>query len=801
MSVEKVFLQGGGNEWDFVNRVLQKATNYFKGDLAKSRALKEQKAKEAQAKPAVKPSVVVKSVLHSKAKQTPHTSTPTVGATSTAVPRSAPAVRSQPTAPAKYADLPKPTAPVFNGAMKAIEATGDKQLIQEVIQGVDTNVPLPASVAKMVIKKMNDLGIPADVSNDIVLHVSDPIDDIPEAKEEEVAVGSSVLSPNPLAPFVCRVGTKEDIAVWITKHMTAKALNTYVEPFIGGGAIYLVKSRARREAINDWNYTIYNSWEDLKKYTPSEMLKEWGEDKLLRSYVRTVSEFSSDNPSESLNLKKWITDNMAVKNSKEAKNFASLDKATWESELNGNRIRYIPDADGVPVASKPKTLSYTDLKDNKKVVFGVEKATLLYKIHRALKNLIDKGRGNEVDVGLYVGGAKVKAVKEKTVLQKLKEEVLPKTTLQEWLKDDFEEVKNPDPEATEGEKMVLKAKSQISQFVYEKLRSCGGFSGSGVITSSAMIKHRNGTAKSPLKKVSISSTIGFLLDKEGGLHKYNERLKNTEIKNGHWYKLVKPYDSPNTFFMLDPPYQATGGYGNSQAFNFEAFVKSINGIKDPRGDGDNPKIKGDILVTINGGDKVLALFRKYARQSKITWYGLKVYVRQKAGKGGYRYEIFYGNYKFDDRAEDILGDNYLNEHPIEEKKGKAVDTGAIIINPDGTDEAWESAKKSRGLVGHFEARNAEDANVKKAEAIYNAEDAVPTNEIVETAPAPEPAPKVRKARVKKVKGSGYLGSNGAIVKSMIGGSYSPNNPHHLGSTFAYSPPSLLEGNGYQSVQW
>jgi site-specific DNA-adenine methylase len=634
MSAEKVFLQGGGNEWDFVNRSLQKGIDYMKADLAKSRALKQQKARETLAKPNIKPSVGVKSILHSKAKQAPHTTTPTVGATDTTIPRNAPQRRSTtvPTA-VKFENLPKATAPIFNGAMKAITATGDKQLIQEVNEGVDTNVPLPAPVEKAVIKTMNDLGIPADVSNDIVLHVSDPIDDIPEvavATTEGETEATSVLSPTPLAPFICRVGTKADIAVWITKHMTPKALNTYVEPFIGGGAIYLVKSRAKREAINDWNYTIFKSWEDLKKSTPAELLKDWNSDKLLRSYVRTVSEFSSENPEKSLNLKKWINDNMKVKDSKEQKNFDKLDKATWESKLNGNRIRYIPDADGVPSASKPKTLSYTDLKEDKKgVKFGVEEATILYKIYRALKNLLDKGKGNEVDVGLYVGGAKkAPVVKEKNILQKLKDEALPKTTLQEWLKGDFEEIKNPDPEAIEGEKNVLKAKTQLSQLIYEKLRSCGGFSGSGVITSTAFIKHRNGEAKSPLKKVAISSTIGFLLEANGGLQKYNERLKNTDIKNGHWYNLVKPFDSPNTFFMLDPPYQATGGYGNKYAFNFEAFVKSINGIKDPRGDGANPKIQGDVLVTINGGDKVLALFRKYARQSKITWYGLKVYVRQ-----------------------------------------------------------------------------------------------------------------------------------------------------------------------------
>jgi hypothetical protein len=146
----------------------------------------------------------------------------------------------------------------------------------------------------------------------------------------------------------------------------------------------------------------------------------------------------------------------------------------------------------------------------------------------------------------------------------------------------------------------------------------------------------------------------------------------------------------------------------------------------------------------------------------------------------------------------------LNDHTVEEKKGKAVDTGAIIINPDGSDEKWETAKTARKLVGYFEARNAEDSAVKKTEAKYNAEEVndeavPPVNEVV---PVNPPAKKTRKPRAKKVEGSGsYMGADGDTVANMIGGGYSPNNPHHLGSTFAYSPPSLLEGNGYQSCQW
>jgi hypothetical protein len=198
----------------------------------------------------------------------------------------------------------------------------------------------------------------------------------------------------------------------------------------------------------------------------------------------------------------------------------------------------------------------------------------------------------------------------------------------------------------------------------------------------------------------------------------------------------------------------------------------------------NFKPKGKILITINGGDKILALFRKYARQSGNKWYGIKAYVRQKAGKGGFRYEIFYANYKFDDRAVDILSDTFRNNwssSSIEEgdksQFKEATDEGAIYINSDGTDVAWSEYKKKNSAVGHFDARNNEDKAYKDAEA--------PKNEIVK-------APKGRKKRM--------------TAGSLVGGYYTPYNHRHFGSTFAYSPSRIadeevytLNSNEYSSI--
>ena len=875
MSAEKVFLQGGGNEWDLYTRSAKQLENMGKiaiRRLAEERALKLQKEREAQAKANVKPNVVVKSALGSKAKQAPHTTTPTVGATDTAIPRSAPQKRPMPSVPVKHANLPKPTAPIFNGAMKAIEATGDKQLIKEVIQGVDTDVPLPAPVAKMVLKTMNDLGIPADKSNDIVFHVSDPIDVLPEdVLPEATATSTGMLATNPVPTYICRIGTKDDIAKWLINHFPAH--NTYVEPFIGGGAVYLHKNPKPKEAINDFNYDIAGGWKRLKETTPSETIREWNKDKSTRGFFKYLLNFGKTKlPPKTANVRLYIEQKLTREGQNTAKKaFGAIDeqltkkglpkknaKATrpavdWKKYLNGNSIRYVP-------KGTSKT-DFLDLNTDKEVKFPATQGALLYALYREYANMMD-----EMKVGLKLKGGANGDEEEgdeevipdaelsrdgATVMRKLLEENgLPTVdNITDWLQKHTREVDNPDyspPKEGEKEgkvgKKILEGITILDKLIYLKIKNCGGFSG-GAIKDAEMIKVYNNTltAGMPVKKIPVNEMINFLLTTGGGLSLYNKRLANTEVTRGDYYKLVEKWDSPNTFFFLDPPYQASGGYGNSEAFNFEAFVKSMNGIPDPMADHthkNNPKIKGKILITINGGDKLLALFRKYARQSGIKWYGLKTYVRQgqqnnTTGKVGYRYEIFYGTYKFDDRAVDILDNSVFNNNwETEEDKagGEAKQNGAIFIKSDGTDVDAKSFFASNPKAeDQFSNRNKEDSayrakeapkekpvKAKKAVAPVVEETAVPTTEIVETAPAPK-AKRVYKRKPKateeaptlepfqegqgRPRGGGYLGNNGAIVKDMIGGAYSPNNPHHLGSTFAYSPPSMLEGNGYQSVQW
>lgn len=74
------------------------------------------------------------------------------------------------------------------------------------------------------------------------------------------------MASKPLKPFFARVGGKSKtchaIAQYIPDH------DTYVEPFIGGGSVFLAKPKSTVEVINDVDTDIYDMWNDLPHVRP-----------------------------------------------------------------------------------------------------------------------------------------------------------------------------------------------------------------------------------------------------------------------------------------------------------------------------------------------------------------------------------------------------------------------------------------------------------------------------------------------------------------------------------------------------
>jgi DNA adenine methylase len=63
---------------------------------------------------------------------------------------------------------------------------------------------------------------------------------------------------------------------------------------------------------------------------------------------------------------------------------------------------------------------------------------------------------------------------------------------------------------------------------------------------------------------------------------YKERMKNTTIKHQGYEATIRQYDSPSTFFYLDPPYYNASreSYeGMNENFDWDKFAQVVKGIK------------------------------------------------------------------------------------------------------------------------------------------------------------------------------------------------------------------------------
>lgn len=83
---------------------------------------------------------------------------------------------------------------------------------------------------------------------------------------------------------------------------------------------------------------------------------------------------------------------------------------------------------------------------------------------------------------------------------------------------------------------------------------------------------------------------------------YKNRLKNTEIYNDDYKLIINNFDSINTFFFLDPPYEIGGIYKHNN-MNFE----ELNNIL--------LHVKGKFLLTLNDSENIKNIFNSFNIQS------------------------------------------------------------------------------------------------------------------------------------------------------------------------------------------
>jgi DNA adenine methylase len=108
---------------------------------------------------------------------------------------------------------------------------------------------------------------------------------------------------------------------------------------------------------------------------------------------------------------------------------------------------------------------------------------------------------------------------------------------------------------------------------------------------------------------------------------YQERLKNTTLLNEDYKTVIKKYDSPHTFFFMDPPYVQSKQLYKHATFNYEEMRDILNNIR------------GDFLLTLNDDPYIRKLFKGFKMK--------KVYVRGTGNREigmGYRNELIIYNY-------------------------------------------------------------------------------------------------------------------------------------------------------------
>jgi len=119
--------------------------------------------------------------------------------------------------------------------------------------------------------------------------------------------------------------------------------------------------------------------------------------------------------------------------------------------------------------------------------------------------------------------------------------------------------------------------------LFEKIRACNGFRGVPVKTGDDIYKDYN--------PATILNNLDY----------YKSMLHKVIITHKDYEKIVDGYDSPTTFFFIDPPYENTTSsfYRHGNQFDFHRLCKVLAGMK------------GKFLMTINDSKNIREVFQQF----------------------------------------------------------------------------------------------------------------------------------------------------------------------------------------------
>lgn len=97
-----------------------------------------------------------------------------------------------------------------------------------------------------------------------------------------------------------------------------------------------------------------------------------------------------------------------------------------------------------------------------------------------------------------------------------------------------------------------------------------------------------------------------IIFKQSNFIKLKNRLKNVEITHQSFEKLIKEYNTPNTFFYLDPPYEGSKDYSNT--VNPQDVYDAVK------------TIKGKFMLSYNDSAVIRELFKEFNIHTIETTY-------------------------------------------------------------------------------------------------------------------------------------------------------------------------------------
>jgi DNA adenine methylase len=140
-----------------------------------------------------------------------------------------------------------------------------------------------------------------------------------------------------------------------------------------------------------------------------------------------------------------------------------------------------------------------------------------------------------------------------------------------------------------------------SQIVESLLRRCNGFGGAYIHKGNQIGVY--GKKEGEVLKFSTHER------KLRNIGDYKDRLKDAYLLNTTYQKVLDKFDSPSSFFFLDPPYEMSKGIGyakGSESFDFEEFADALR------------ELEGKFLVTINDSPYIRKTFKGFKQYKYVV---------------------------------------------------------------------------------------------------------------------------------------------------------------------------------------